>query len=244
MNLSAYMSSIRPYRWMSLYERLKQADLSFEIVIVGPIEPDFVLPREIIFYKSDVKPSQCFHAAANFCKGDFMLQIVDDLEYSSGSIEEMFRETAASDSVMATCHYFNNGIDHTNRQNILGEPTNPFYLPLLPVCGMFSRQAYIDSKGIDKRFNGIMGELDLYMRLRLMGYKTKFVNGTVNENTSYQTQKDTGENTGLCGKYWLVDRPKFVKLWSTNNNLYCIRNDIVRPYSDQDVLTVEQNYEY
>ena len=51
INVSAYMSSIRPYRWIAIHEMLKKTKLNFEIVIVGPNEPDFDLPEEIKFFK-------------------------------------------------------------------------------------------------------------------------------------------------------------------------------------------------
>jgi len=99
-NVSAYLSSIRPYRWMRIHEMLAKTGLSFEIVIVGPNEPDFSLPKEIRFYKSNVKPSQCFHAAASMCTGETLLQVVDDIEYSDGGIETMYKAVSGKDK----CH--------------------------------------------------------------------------------------------------------------------------------------------
>lgn len=239
IDISAYMSSIRPYRWMTLHKRLQETNLNFEIVIVGPSEPDFLLPPEIRFYKSDVKPSQCFHAAASLCNGKTMLQMVDDLEYSQNSIELMYNEVSQKDNVMATAHYFLDNNDHTLTQNISGITQNAVFLPLLPVCGLFHRQAWTDNHGLDRRFDGVMSELDFYMRLRNNGYQTVFVNGIVMENTSHQNK----EKSSLCLKYWVKDRTSFIKLWSTNNILYPLRNDIVRPYDDKDILTNNQYYE-
>ena len=49
INVSAYLSSIRPYRWMAIHEMLAKTGLSFELVVVGPNEPDYELPKEIKF---------------------------------------------------------------------------------------------------------------------------------------------------------------------------------------------------
>lgn len=239
VNLSAYMSSIRPYRWMSLYERIKKTGLTFEMICVGPHAPDYEVPPEMKYIKTDVKPSQCFQIAGQSCTGDVMLQIVDDLEYSDGSLEKMYEKVKSGDNIMSTAHYFQDGKNESLSQNISGYPTNPTYLPLLPVCGMFPRVAWLEHKGLDKRFNGIMGELDLYMRMCINGYFTIFVDGIVRENTSHQRQEPGG---GLCGKYWGTDRVTFIKLWSSNGILYPIRNDIMRPYEDKDLLTVNQFY--
>lgn len=239
-NVSAYLSSIRPYRWMRIHEMLTKTGLSFEIVIVGPNDPDFTLPKEIKFFKSDVKPSQCFHAAATMAEGETLLQIVDDIEYADGAIEEMYRAVMKIDNINATCHYYQNGASNVYNQNISGSVLNLTYLPLLPVCGLYRRSAYSEIGGLDKRFDGVMGELDLYMRMCINGYSTHFVNYICNENTEYQKK----ESSSLCGKFWNLDRPKFIKLWSTSDHLYPIRKDIVRRYEDKDLLTKNQYYEY
>lgn len=239
-NISAYLSSIRPYRWMRIHEMLSKTKLSFEIIIVGPNDPDFKLPKEIKFFKSNVKPSQCFHAAASMSEGETLLQIVDDIEYSDGAIEEMYRSVIETDNVNATCQYYQNGHSNVYNQNISGSALNLTYLPLLPVCGLYRRYIYSQIGGLDKRFDGVMGELDLYMRMCVNGHSTRFINHICNENTDFQKN----ESTSLCGKFWNSDRPKFIKLWSTSGNLYPIRKDIVRSFENKDILTVNQNYEY
>lgn len=233
--ISAYMTSIRPYRWMKIHEMLSKTGLSFEIVIVGPIEADFELPPEIKFYKSDLKPSQCQHTAGMLCQSDKMLQIVDDINYEDGGIKSMYDELVKYDNAMSTCRYHLNNRDCSLNQNIAGLVIP--HLPLLPVCGMFHRQAFLDAGGIDRRFLGVMGELDLYMRMSQLGYKTIFVDFICNENTEFQVK----DQSSLCHKFWPVDRPAIVNLWSTDGNLYLVRNDIVRKYSNIDLLTVEQN---
>lgn len=226
IDVSAYMTSIRPYRWMSIYEMLLKTDLKFEIVIVGPIEPDFILPEEIKFYKSNVKPLQCCHTAAIMSTGKALLQIVDDIEYQDGGIKAMFNEVISNEKVAATCHYYKNGIDATEEQNIYGYKSDS--VPLLPVCGLYERSVYSEVGGLDKRFNGIMGELDLYLRIFIAGYNTKFVDYACNENR---------ENSSLLNRFWHRDRPIFIDLWK-----HIIRNDIVRSYDNENLLTIEQNY--
>ena len=235
IDISAYMTSIRPYRWMGIHEMLSKTNLSFEIVIVGPIEPDFELPPEIRFFKSDLKPSQCQHTSAFLCEGEMLLQIVDDIYYQDGAIEAMYNVVKNNPNSMATCHYHQDGHNNSPYQNIAGQISN--YLPLLPVCGVYPREAYRKVGGIDKRFMGVMGELDLYMRLSLAGYETVFVNYVCNEQTQFQKI----EHTSLCGKFWGVDRPVMINLWSENNQFCLTRKDEVREYSESDLLTVEQN---
>lgn len=231
------MSSVKTYRWLPIHEQLKKTGLSFEISVIGPIEPDFALPPEIKFLKSDVKPSQCFQIAGQNCSGEVMFQLVDDLEYSDGAIKNMFEAVISADNVMSTSHHFEDSADLTLQQNIAGVSAN--HLPLLPVCGMFPRKAWLDNRGLDVRFDGIMSELDFYMRLSINGYQTQFINGIVTEMSSHRKSDTNGR---LSHRYWEKDRGSFVKLWSSNGKLYPIRKDIMRPYKNEDLLTVNQYY--
>ncbi len=242
--ISLFMSSIRPYRWLYFWNRLKQTNIPFEMVIWGPKDPDFKLPPEIRFYKTDVKPAQCLHGAALYSTGKYLLQAVDDLEYAPNTIEDMYRlqELAEqnNEKVMTSAVYHQAGYCLKNEQNIAGQPG--MGLALLPVCGIFPRKGFIEVGGVDRRFIGAMGELDLYQRLSNAGYKTEFVSGIVNENLEHQHK----EKTSLCGKFWNVDRPRFIKLWSKHNTLESLcstRNDVVRPYEEEDLLTINQDYE-
>ena len=236
--ISAYMSSIRPYRWMALYERIKQIGVPFEMVILGPKNPDYELPPEIRFYRTDVKPAQCQHVAALLCEGKYLLQMVDDLSYTPGSIEAMIEVQEDADSkqkkVMSTAVYTQNGVNYRAQMNIHGHPRPD--LPLLPVCGCYPRAAFAEVGGFDKRFTGAMGELDLYQRLSQAGYETIFVDGIVNEDLQYQNQ----ENTSLCGKWWGIDRPLFLNIWNIHTGQ---RNDELQQYDNSNLdnlLSVNQ----
>jgi len=234
-DISAYMTSIRPYRWMGIHEMLSKTNLNFEIVIVGPIEADFELPPEIKFYHSSVKPCQCQHAAASLSIGDVLFQIVDDMEYQDGSIEAMYNLVNSNLKVMSTCRYLMDGSDKSSEQNIAGCPRSD--LPILPVCGMFRRSEYEFVGGIDKSFDGVMGELDLYMRLFTdANLNTQFVDFTCNENR----QAQNSEGSGLCDKFCGKDRPVFIDLWSQNGNLSSTRNRELSPYSKENLLTENQ----
>ena len=235
VQISAYMTSIRPNKWMGIFEMLQKSNLTFEIVIVGPTAPDFDLPNEIKFYQSCVKPCQCQHAAAVLSTGDVLFQIVDDMEYPDGSIEAMYNLVNSNLKIMSTCRYLMDGSDKSSEQNIAGVPRGD--LPILPVCGMFRRSEYEFVGGMDKSFDGVMGELDLYMRLFIDGnLKTQFVDFSCNENR----QAQNSERSGLCDKFWGKDRPIFIDLWSQNGNLSSIRNRELSSYSKENLLTENQ----
>ena len=58
-----------------------------------------------------------------------------------------------------------------------------------------------------------------------------------NLNTEFQKK----DNSSLCSKFWGIDRPVIINLWSENNQFCLKRNDEVREYSESNILTVEQN---
>ena len=58
-DISIIGTAARPENWLSLYRSLGSDDVSFEIVFVGPNEPDYELPSNFRFIKSNVKPMQC-----------------------------------------------------------------------------------------------------------------------------------------------------------------------------------------
>jgi hypothetical protein len=227
---------------LEIYEMLKKTGLNFELVIVGPYKPDFELPKELRFYQSTLKPMQCFHAAVTMCTGQTLLQLVDDVTYQDGGIVKMYEEVIGKDNIMATCEYYIGNSNHASDQTI--SVYNPNDLPLLPVCGLYRREAYEKMGGLDRRFMGVMGELDLYMRMRVNGYKTVFVKFFCKEDKQYQTK----DNTSAFSRYG-ADRSVFVKLWTwsggtpmNKENLGTVRQDIVRSYENKDLLTIEQNY--
>lgn len=62
--ISLFGSVHRPHLWMDLYRSIGDNSISFEIVFVGPNDPDFELPSNFKFIKSYVKPTQCIEIAA------------------------------------------------------------------------------------------------------------------------------------------------------------------------------------
>ena len=68
--------------WMETYNSLLFNDVPFEVVFAGPVEPNFDLPGNLKFIKTNVKPAQCSEIALRNTKGKFIVHTADDIIYS------------------------------------------------------------------------------------------------------------------------------------------------------------------
>jgi len=237
MQVSIFASAVRTQLWQSFYESIKGTNqVDFEIIFAGPAVPDFPLPDGMRHIKTDVKPGQCFEIAARAATGEVLLQAVDDVVYSPGAIDMMYEAYSRESDVMITAHYAIDAVDYTAYQNLLGQPSDDF--PLLPVCGMFSRELYHGLGGADRRFSAMQWELDMYMRMCFHGIRTVFVDAVCSEVTAVQQATPTGLRLG--NTYWEGDRALILRLWTVNGVIGKVRIDGVQAYSDENILTVSQ----
>lgn len=215
-----------------MYDNVKSTNnVNFEFVFCGPQSPNYTLPENFTHIKAEVKPVQCFEIAARNCKGKALLQVVDDIEFSSGAVDLMFEAYNQDPKhIMATCKYFEGDRDLSDYQNFLGAiDATPW--PQLPVCGLFDRELYHEIGGADIIFFGIMAELDIYMRLWKHGVKTVFVDGIIKEIITEH---------GLCSRFWNTDRPIIKKIWQVGSNDVITRNHPVTSFSNNGILSINQ----
>lgn len=92
MNISLFMSAARPKWWKRMYKSLVGNKCDWEIVAVGPYEPDFDLPINFRYYKCNFKPTQCYAAAASLCIGEMIGWTADDAVYDQRSLDSIWRE--------------------------------------------------------------------------------------------------------------------------------------------------------
>lgn len=80
--ISLCAAAARPEFWIRLYNSLSQNAVSFEIVFVGPNEPNFSLPVNFNYIKSNVKPAQAYEIAFRNAKGEMGGWMADDAHYN------------------------------------------------------------------------------------------------------------------------------------------------------------------
>jgi len=239
IDVSIFMSGVRTNRWMNMYEGIKSSNnVSFEFVVVGPYEPNYTLPDNFKFIHSDVKPGQCFEIAARNSTGKALLQTADDMVYTPEAVDLMFHGYIKDPKkIMTTCCYW---VDHRSAldwSHSLIDCGVDRGWPFLPVTGMYDRELHYELGGADRRFDAVMWELDMYMRLYESGVRTVLVNGKAEE---INFPDDFSQQPSLFGRYAKKDRPKILKTWTKDGNNNIHRTSPVLSYIDKDILTVNQ----
>ena len=234
--ISIFGSSHRPQYWMDLYNSIGDNDVTFEIIFVGPKEPDYKLPDNFRFIKSLVKPTQCLEIAARNTKADLIMNIADDFIFRTERPLDKLCETYKSynnDKLILSCRYMHCGQDHSHT----GHPEYGCHLfyaedyesPVMPIAGLISRKLYMDIGGIDTNFITCYYDLDMAMRVYAIG-------GCVKLSEVY-----VDEPYGAGGEGYIYrDRQYLDSLWVTNGKIHFNRTRPVESFSDDRILEISQ----
>lgn len=96
--VSIILPSIYPQLWMDTYSSLNiEKKVPFEIIAIGPVEPNFELPENFRYYKSSVKIPQCIEAGYRLAKGDYLLTISDDSAFKPNFLQKLYENINAVD---------------------------------------------------------------------------------------------------------------------------------------------------
>jgi hypothetical protein len=172
---------------MKLYASCSMATTHrFEVVITGPQDANFTKPPNMRFVRTNVKPAQALDAAARQCYGDYLVQAVDDIEFSPLAFDLML-DAVKEPKTIATCVYWVHGVNHmiSHTENVFGAeggyPNKATKNPVAPICPMLTAVDWFSEYGTDPRFGAQYNQDDLYFRLLACGWKTVFVDGKVTE---------------------------------------------------------------
>jgi hypothetical protein len=234
--ISLFATAARPKSWRDLYESIStENNTPFEIVFVGPNKPDYTLPDNFFYIKSDVKPTQCVEIAARNTSGILIIQIADDLEFTTPkALDKLWEQykNFNNDYIMLSPRYVVNGID------VSEESTHFFYndikSPILAVGMILTKKLYTELGGMDKNFIAIHGESDIAMRLYSIGGKVVLSDICIEED------KGKSEGSELCEEFWKRDRKTFEDLWVVDGKAQFNRLKPFEPFSDYKILTESQ----
>ena len=233
--ISIFGSAHRPKNWMDLYKSIGENHVSFEIIFVGPNEPDFELPSNFRFIKSYTKPTQCFEIACRNATADLIIPMADDMEFRTERPLDRLYNTYKSynnKKLILSCRYMLNGQDRSNTdQRFFPGNTSS---PVMPLAGLMSRKLYRDIGGIDRNFIAVMWDLDVAMRVYVQGGEVLLSDVYLDELKS----KSSGST--LCADYWNHDRTLVVNLWSVNGTTHFNRTKSVEPFTDLKILEESQ----
>lgn len=229
-------SAHRPQNWMALYNSIGDNDVEFELVFVGPNPPDYALPKNFRFIKTDVKPQQCIEIAVKNTTADLVVfNFPDDCEFQGLRPLDRLYETYKSynnDKIILSCRYMMDGGDLSSSAHHFdnSDPGSP----VMPLAPLMSRKLYRDLGGIDKNFEAIFGDLDISMRVYALGGEVIMSDVYLNE--------DKGKRAGssLCTEFWEHDRGLLESLWTTGGKIHFRRTRPVEPFSDLNILKASQ----
>jgi hypothetical protein len=237
--ISLFATAYRPQYWMRLYESIN-SNLPFEVVFVGPNEPDYVLPDNFYYIKSNVKPAQCVEIAARNTVGELIMQVADDIIFTTSNPLNLLYDTydtysmrITKDKLMLSCKYMlmGNDVSVNTHHYFYGDLASP----LMPVGMLLSSKLYMKLGGIDSNFIAIHGEMDLTMRLYESG-------GTLILSEVYINEpRDPGYTGGLCDEYQKLDKSYLDSLWlDVEGKTLIDRSRPLEPFLDYKILEESQ----
>ena len=233
-DISIYGSAYRPDLWMRFYDSIGSNNISFEVIFVGPNEPNFALPDNFKFIKTNVKPAQCYEIAARQTQADLIMPVADDTVFTEEHPLDRLYEAYINynnSKLILSCRYTLNGNDHSDTWHL-------FYFKdltslIMPLSGLMSRQLYMDIGGIDLRFVATMWDREIAMRVYALG-------GMVVLSDVHLNEERAGRG-GICQEFWVHDRKLLDSFWpNVGKGGPTSRTKPVEPFTDYRILEESQ----
>lgn len=168
MKLSMVVSTNKTTFWHRFCESLSQNDCEIEVVFVGPVGRDRgKLPVPVRFIDIDVNAALCWEIGARSCNCDLLGLAADDCVFTPGYLDAVVREASKAHDRhdMFTARYVHNNVDQLPGQRFLSVQT----MPVLPVGGFTYMETHRELGGIDRRFNAVLWDTDLYAHMYQLG---------------------------------------------------------------------------
>lgn len=245
MKISIFASAIRINLWREQLESLEKNTVDWELVYVGPKQPDFNHPR-LKWYFSEVKPSQCCEAARRFCTGDILHWTADDAIYPAGLLDDIariFEINSKHENIIVACETIEN--DKLCKYDSFTLYDNERNSPLMVPFG-FIRKSYMDRiGGWDSRFVCGQYENDFMMRAHKDGcvvipyFAKHIVADHVNKHTNKHSSFSEWHGHGRKILYDLWTVEGFLSHGQVGTILK-ERKEPLRPFSDIGILTKSQ----
>jgi hypothetical protein len=234
IDVSIVATAHRPENWLEVYKSIV-ANLNFELVFVGPNIPTQDLPSNFRFILSRVKPAQCVEIAIRHAQGKYIVIFADDLifdePYALDKLVQSWKEKG-NNFAIASCRYRLNGViqsDSTMRF-IYGDDSSP----VVPLAGLMLRDSLLKIGGVDRRFIGVMYDLDLAMRFYANG-------GFVFLNDVFVHEKfELRRNSHLYRENWEHDRKFLNSLYFRDGTVHILRSSDVLGFEEADLTRASQ----
>jgi len=107
--------------------------------------------------------------------------------------------------------------------------------PVMPLCGLMSRNLFNIIGGIDRNFIAGMWDLDVAMRVHALGGDIVISDVFLNEDKGKSTA-----GSAICEEFWKHDRGLLEDLWVKNGKINFFRTKPVESFNDSNILKVSQ----
>jgi hypothetical protein len=224
IQFSLIAPSIRPQLWYQFYNSIKDTNINYEILFIGPIAPDTDLPPNCRWIKTSVKPSQATHIGFLEAKGEVVSLTADDAQYFSpnrkSAIDNMynfiinFPESNSYDK-KKIAYGFRMFEDkfciETSQTHYLTKPENSkITQPLLYPFFAIYKEVYIELNGYDNRFICGQAENDFLLRIA-----EKYGNTITSlcPNAMVWADHEDHKNKGKFREYHSIENKTLKDLW-------------------------------
>lgn len=251
IQFSLIAPSIRPQLWKQFYESVKNTEINFEIIFVGPKAPVEELPSNVRWINSNVKPSQCTHIGFLEAKGEIVSLTADDARYFSpngkSSLDNMYafiKNFPASKYVNPrTLAYgfrmFEDGyVSETSHMHYINFVSTNQSTPLIYPFFAIYRELYEMIGGYDNRFITGQAENDFLLRI---AYQKGNTSSSLCPNAMVWADHNDHTNSGKFREYHAKDSLTLKHLWTNKDGLLHIRTIIeeVRKYVNDETLYIK-----
>lgn len=236
--ISLFATAARPQNWRMFYDSIGENDVAWEVVFVGPNPPDYELPDNFVYVKTNVKPAQCAEIAIRHASGDLIMWVCDDMRFTTDHpLDEMYRVyREAEDELTVVSAILNDPEISTWNHFYGGDLTSPE----VALCGMMSKRVWLDVGGVDRRFVALTWDLDVTLGVLARGGKVVY--SDVHVDMDYVLPNDpTSKGTILHSEQRWWDRQFLDGVWTENGKVRKERVGPHEPFDDEDLLTKSQH---
>jgi len=243
--ISIVVSGVRPELWLDLCNSVGESKTSFEAIFVGPNPPDYQLPGNVHFIRSDTKPVQCFEIGTRLALGKYLMMMADDVFFEgTNPLDSLYKEFLAynTEKLMLSCRLkqiLPQGVRVYSEGDHLPAGDNSFGEVILPTGVFMDKTYYGYLGGLDRNFIAVYWDLDLCFRVVEDGGITRLSTVWIAEQC-FRCNLDP--TISMWHSYGNIDKgitlKQFWPMFGIHNNFK--RITLVEPFADEDILTRSQ----
>ena len=211
--VSVIIPAINVKNWQNVVKNLQSKKIKIEIIFLGPFKPLFKLPNNCKYIQTFVKPPQCLEIGYRVSKGNFIMQFADDCKLSTNDgiykLHRLWKKRGSNIYKLVSCKYKTPG-HKTLKADYRFMPWDKTS-PLLPITPLIPKILLKKYGSYEKRFEAVLADIDLYMRLIRAGCNFSF------SNIFYLENKNINKGNILLGDFWMKDKIFLDSLWIDDN---------------------------